>query len=84
MIRRDGFARHGRILRVAPPVMTTLAAEAGETVLLGMPDAAGMVRLLAKSSPSDIRFDIELPRKVPAYCTALGRGAARPAGHGCS
>jgi IclR family pca regulon transcriptional regulator len=74
MIRRDGFARHGRILRVAPPVMTTLAAEAGETVLLGMPDAAGMVRLLAKeASPSDIRFDIELPRKVPAYCTALGR-----------
>lgn len=74
MIRRDGFARHGRILRVAPPVMTTLAAEAGETVLLGMPDSAGMVRLLAKeASPSDIRYDIELPRKVPAYCTALGR-----------
>jgi IclR family pca regulon transcriptional regulator len=74
MIRRDGFARHGRILRVAPPVMTALAAEAGETVLLGMPDVAGMVRLLAKeASPSDIRFDIELPRKVPAYCTALGR-----------
>ncbi len=74
LIRRDGFARHGRILRVAPPVMTTLAGDAGETVLLGMPDTAGMVRLLAKeASPSDIRYDIELPRKVPAYCTALGR-----------
>lgn len=74
MIRRDGFARHGRILRVAPPVMTALAADAGETVLLGMPDSAGLVRLLAKeASPSDIRYDIELPRKVPAYCTALGR-----------
>lgn len=74
MIRRDGFARHGRILRVAPPVMTALAVDAGETVLLGMPDASGLVRLLAKeASPSDIRYDIELPRKVPAYCTALGR-----------
>lgn len=74
MIRRDGFARHGRILRVAPPVMRSLAQDAGETVLLGMPDAPGMVRLLAKeASPSDIRYDIELPRKVPAYCTALGR-----------
>lgn len=74
IIRRDGFARHGRILRVAPPVMRALASEAGETVLLGMPDAPGLVRLIAKeASPSDIRYDIELPRKVPAYCTALGR-----------
>ncbi|EIZ77227.1 transcriptional regulator, IclR family protein [Novosphingobium sp. Rr 2-17] len=74
MIRRDGFARHGRILRVAPPVMQALAANSGETVLLGMPDAPGLVRLLAKeASPSDIRYDIELPRKVPAFCTALGR-----------
>lgn len=74
LIRRDGFARHGRILRVAPPVMHALAASAGETVLLGMPDAPGLVRLLAKeASPSDIRYDIELPRKVPAFCTALGR-----------
>ena len=74
MIRRDGFARHGRILRVAPPVMHALAGKAGETVLLGMPDSPGMVRLLAKEAcRSDIRYDIELPRKVPAYCTALGR-----------
>lgn len=74
MIRRDGFARHGRILRVAPPVMQALAVTAGETVLLGMPDSPGLVRLLSKeASPSDIRYDIELPRKVPAFCTALGR-----------
>ncbi|MBT0670952.1 IclR family transcriptional regulator [Novosphingobium profundi] len=74
IVRRDGFARHGRILRVAPPIMKELAFASGETVLLAMPDAPGQVRLIAKEvSPSDIRFDIELPRKVPAYCTALGR-----------
>lgn len=74
VVRRDGFARHGRILRVAPPIMADLAAETGETVLLGMDDAPGLVRLIAKhSSPSDIRYDIELPRKVPAWCTAIGQ-----------
>lgn len=74
IVRRDGFARHGRLLRVGPPVMRRLADSLGETVILGMMGSAGMVRLIAKEvSPRDIRFDIDLPRQVPAYCTAIGR-----------
>lgn len=74
IVRRDGFARHGRLLRVGPPVMRSLADKLGETMLLGMMGSAGMVRLIAKeASPRDIRFDIDLPRQVPAYCTAIGR-----------
>lgn len=74
IVRRDGFARHGRLLRVGPPVMRAMADKLGETMLLGMMGSAGMVRLIAKeASPRDIRFDIDLPRQVPAYCTAIGR-----------
>src|ERR1700712_57570 len=36
IVRRDGFARHGRLLRVGPPIMRALADELGETVILGM------------------------------------------------
>ncbi|HZV08792.1 MAG TPA: helix-turn-helix domain-containing protein, partial [Novosphingobium sp.] len=73
MIRRDGFARHGRLLRVAPPILTQLAQESGETVLLGMQDAPGYVRLIAKyPSPNDLRYDIEVPRKLPAWNSAIG------------
>ncbi|MGF7154715.1 IclR family transcriptional regulator [Novosphingobium gossypii] len=74
LIRRDGFARHGLILRVVPPVMQALARSAGETGLLGMLDTAGQARLLASElAPSDIRFDIEAPRRLPAYASAIGR-----------
>ena len=74
MVRRDGFARHGRLLRVGPPLMRDLADTVGETVLLGMAGDRDVVRLIAKEAASrDIRFDIDLPRQVPAYCTAIGR-----------
>lgn len=74
IVRRDGFARHGRLLRVGPPVMRSLADALGETVILGMPGAPGMVRLIAKEIANrEVRFDIDLPRQEPAYCTAMGR-----------
>lgn len=74
IVRRDGFARHGRLLRVGPPVMRSLADVLGETVILGMPGAPGMVRLIAKEVANrEVRFDIDLPRQEPAYCTAIGR-----------
>jgi DNA-binding IclR family transcriptional regulator len=74
IVRRDGFARHGRLLRVSPPVMRELADAVGETVILGMTGDRGVVRLIAKEAANrDIRFDIDLPRQVPAYCTAIGR-----------
>lgn len=72
--RAEGFARHGRLLGVAPAIMRKLADEIGETVIIGALAGAGTVRLLAKEvAGQDIRFDIELSRHLPAYCTAIGR-----------
>lgn len=72
--RAEGFARHGRLLGVAPAIMRKMADELGETVILGGLASAGTVRLLAKEvAGRDIRFDIELSRQLPAYCTAIGR-----------
>ena len=74
IVRRDGFARHGRLLRVAPPTMRALADELGETVILAIMGSPGMVRLIAKEVASrEVRFDVDLPRQEPAYCTAIGR-----------
>ncbi|TCP30341.1 IclR family transcriptional regulator [Sphingomonas sp. BK235] len=74
IVRRDGFARHGRLLRVAPPAMRALADELGETVILAITGSPGMVRLIAKEvATREVRFDVDLPRQEPAYCTAIGR-----------
>jgi IclR family pca regulon transcriptional regulator len=74
VVRRDGFARHGRLLRVGPTVMRALSDQLGETVILAMTGSPGMVRLIAKEAANrDVRFDIALPRQEPAYCTASGR-----------
>jgi len=67
----DVFAR---LVAMAKPAMDTLCAELGETILLGMLADDGSVRFLAKSvAQSVIRYDVELNKVSPAYCTAIGR-----------
>jgi DNA-binding IclR family transcriptional regulator len=74
MVLRSGFAKHDRLIHVAAPVMRTLADDLGETVILAIAGASGMVRLVAKETADrDVRFDIALPRQEPVYCTAIGR-----------
>jgi DNA-binding IclR family transcriptional regulator len=74
MVLRSGFAKHDRLIHVASPVMRTLADTLGETVILAIAGASGMVRLIAKETADrDVRFDIALPRQEPVYCTAIGR-----------
>ena len=76
--RRHGFgwggSRFARLIAVARPVMRALCQALGETVLLGSLDDDGRVRILAKVvSVQDIRYDIDITTRVPAYCTAMGR-----------
>lgn len=66
--------RAARLVGVAEPVLRGVADRIGETVILGVLTRIGSVRLVAKAvAPQDIRYDIELGREVPAYCTATGR-----------
>lgn len=75
--RAHGFGwgghRHARLVALAEPLMAKLRDAVGETVLLGVAEAGG-VRLLAKAvAPADLRYDVELSRPSPFYCTAMGR-----------
>jgi IclR family pca regulon transcriptional regulator len=54
--------------------MRRLCDRLGETVILGALDEDGQVRLLAKViARQDVRYDVDLATRLPAYCTALGR-----------
>lgn len=76
--RKNGFGwggnRFARLLAVARPAMQRLCERLGETVILGALDEDGQVRLLAKViARQDVRYDVDLSTRLPAYCTALGR-----------
>ena len=75
--RAHGFGwgghRHARLVALAEPLMARLRDTVGETVLLGVAEARG-VRLLAKAvALADLRYDVDLSRPSPFYCTAMGR-----------
>jgi DNA-binding IclR family transcriptional regulator len=64
---------HARLVALAEPLMARLRDVVGETVLLGVAETRG-VRLLAKAvALADLRYDVELSRVSPFYCTAMGR-----------
>lgn len=76
--RRHGFgwggSRFARLVAAARPVMEGLCEKLGETILLGVLGEDGRVRLLAKViARQDIRYDVDITTRVPAYCTATGR-----------
>lgn len=76
--RRHGFgwggSRFARLVAVARPVMQGLCEKLGETVILGVLSEDGHVRLLAKViARQDIRYDVDITTRLPAYCTAMGR-----------
>lgn len=76
--RKNGFGwggnRFARLLAVAKPTMQRLCERLGETVILGALGEDGQVRLLAKViARQDVRYDVDLATRLPAYCTALGR-----------
>jgi DNA-binding IclR family transcriptional regulator len=68
-----GGHRHARLVAVAGPLMEKLSQDVGETVLIGIA-RAGDVQTLAKAvANQDLRYDVDLARPCPFYCTAMGR-----------
>lgn len=68
-----GGHRLARLLALAQPVMADLCRSLEETVLLGT-YGERHVRGLAKVLPDQmVRYDAELSRPWPYYCTAMGR-----------
>jgi DNA-binding IclR family transcriptional regulator len=77
IFRRHGFGwgghRFARLIALAEPVMEQLCETVGETVLLGAA-ADNAIRTLAKAvARQDFRYDVDLDRTAPFYCTAMGR-----------
>ena len=59
---------------LARPVMERLRDDLRETVFLGVRGLGDDVKVLAKQlSPEIVRYDSELAKLRPAYCTAMGR-----------
>jgi DNA-binding IclR family transcriptional regulator len=68
-----GGHQHARLIAAAQPLMESLSHEIGETVLIGVAQA-GYVKSLAKVvAKQDLRYDVDLARPCPFYCTAMGR-----------
>jgi DNA-binding IclR family transcriptional regulator len=75
--RAHGFGwgghRFARLIALAEPVMNDLCQEVEETILLGAAEGES-VRILAKVvSAQDIRYDADITKPSPMYCTAMGR-----------
>ena len=69
-----GGSRFARLIAASRPVMERLCEKVGETVILGVLDEDGRVRLLAKAvAAQDIRYDVDITTRLPAFCTAMGR-----------
>jgi IclR family pca regulon transcriptional regulator len=63
-----------RLTAVARPVLEALTRELGESTTLGVIAEAGEARLLLKHvADVEIRWDSDLGRLIPLYCTAVGR-----------
>ncbi len=68
-----GNHRYARLIALAKPIMESLCVSVEETVLLGA-EGETHVRGLAKVvSDQVVRYDAELSRAWPFYCTAMGR-----------
>jgi DNA-binding IclR family transcriptional regulator len=59
---------------LARPIMQTLSLELGESMTFGIVASPGYARLLAKvTAEVEIRWDSDMTRQLPMYCTAVGR-----------
>jgi len=63
-----------RLTAIARPVMEALSDELGESITLGVLAGAGQARILTKVVANlDVRYDTDISRPIPLYCTAIGR-----------
>ncbi len=62
------------LIRVATPVMRELVDELRETIMLGVLNRDGDVRVVRSiSSPQVVRYELNDTEDLPAYCTGLGQ-----------
>ncbi|MFN4176695.1 IclR family transcriptional regulator [Phenylobacterium sp.] len=65
---------NARLVTLARPILEALSREIGETCTLGIWDEPGQARLLVKVvADLDVRYDTDVSRPIPLYCTAIGR-----------
>ena len=63
-----------RLLAAARPLVEALRDEVRETVNLGVLTLEHEVQVVAKAvSPEEVRYDADIAKPRPAYCTAMGR-----------
>lgn len=68
------------IQSAAQPIMDQLAENQGETVNLALVDGTEMVYVMTVDARSVLRMQLDVGRRAPAYCTAVGKAvlAFRP------
>jgi len=63
-----------RLVALGRPVMEALSEAIGETATLGVMGEDSHARLATKVvADLDVRYDTDLTRPIPLYCTAIGR-----------
>jgi IclR family transcriptional regulator, KDG regulon repressor len=61
------------LIRYGEPVLTKLARATGETCNLGVLDRKSVLYLIMKESRNPLRMSGEVGKRLPVYCTALGK-----------
>jgi DNA-binding IclR family transcriptional regulator len=65
---------YAKLVAAARPVMEALSLEMGESMTFGVWATPGHARNLIKVvAKVDVRYDVDINRKIPLYCTAIGR-----------
>jgi len=65
---------HARLASTAQPILQSLSRELGETTTIGIWAHPGHAKLLTKVvADLDVRYDTDVARPIPLYCTAIGR-----------
>lgn len=65
---------YANLIAAVEPVLGRLAEELCESATFGILDEPGEARVLAKAMPDvEIRWDSDISRPIPLYCTAVGR-----------
>lgn len=67
-------APFAQLTAAAEPTLHALVAALEESATFGVPGDVGEARVLAKVvAPVEVRWDSDISRPIPVYCTAIGR-----------
>ena len=69
----SAYRRRSRLVGVAQRIAEEVAAECSETVNVAFLDGGDVVYLCTVESKQAVRIAVSIGRRLPAYCTALGK-----------